>query len=352
MAKNMPKIRTNVEFLHDEYKPVKPEERLENTKVTNLENEFVKIYIGDSKEAWVQSLDEVFNILTSSEFDDVHSIKFSYNSIRPKGERLKTFGGTASGYEPLKEMFEGIKNVLTNKIDTTLDPIETDEKGYGHVRPIHILDIGNLIGNNVVVGGVRRTAEIFLFDSDDYESMFAKYGINGIWTEEQLEQHNKVGKILENLDIKPVWFDDLDIGKSREGINHRRMSNNSIAFTRKPDSEFMDLVFEMMQLEGEPGFVNLEEASRRIADSLGVENPSQEYLDGIMDQIGLNPCVEIILFSKNVCNLTTVNITAFVKEDNTLDLEGLLEAQRLSARIGLRMTLATLELPKWNEVQQ
>lgn len=100
--------------------------------------------------------------------------------------------------------------------------------------------------------GVRRTAEIFLFDSDDYESMFAKYGINGIWTEEQLEQHNKVGKMLENLDIKPVWFDDLDIGKSREGINHRRMSNNSIAFTRKPDSDFMDLVFEMMQLEGEP----------------------------------------------------------------------------------------------------
>ena len=148
----MPKIRTNVEFLHDEYKPVKPEERLQNTKVTNLENGFVKIYIGDSKESWVKSLDEVFNILTSSEFDDVHSIKFSYNSIRPKGERLKTFGGTASGYEPLKEMFEGIKNVLTNKIDPTLDPIETDDKGYGHVRPIHILDIGNLIGNNVVVG--------------------------------------------------------------------------------------------------------------------------------------------------------------------------------------------------------
>ena len=148
----MPKIRTNVEFLHDEYKPVKPEERLESTKVTNLGNGFVKVYIGDSKEAWVKSLDEVFNILTSSEFDDVHSIKFSYNSIRPKGERLKTFGGTASGYEPLKEMFEGIKNVLTNKIDTTLDPIKTDSKGYGHVRPIHILDIGNLIGNNVVVG--------------------------------------------------------------------------------------------------------------------------------------------------------------------------------------------------------
>ena len=148
----MPKIRTNVEFLHDEYNPVKPEERLENTKVTDLENGFVKIYIGDSKEGWVQSLNEVFNILTSKEFDDVHSIKFSYNSVRPKGERLKTFGGTASGHEPLMEMFEGINKVLTNQIDPTLDPIEVDEKGYGHIRPIHILDFGNLIGNNVVVG--------------------------------------------------------------------------------------------------------------------------------------------------------------------------------------------------------
>lgn len=100
------------------------------------------------------------------------------------------------------------------------------------------------------------------------------------------------------------------------------------------------------------GFVNLEEASRRIADSLGIINPSQEYLDGIMDQIGLNPCVEIILFSKNVCNLTTINVSAFVKEDGTLDEEGLLEAQRLSAHIGLRMTLATLELPEWHKTQQ
>lgn len=199
---------------------------------------------------------------------------------------------------------------------------------------------------------VRRTAEIFLFDADDYETMFAKYGMNGIWTEEQLEQHKKVGGMLEGLGIKPVWFDELNgIGKRREGLDHRRMSNNSIAFTSKPESNFMDLVFEMMQLEGEPGFVNLEEAARRIADSLGIINPSKRYLEGIMEQIGLNPCVEIILFSKNVCNLTTVNVKAFVKEDNTLDLDGLLRAQELSARMGLRMTLATLELPEWNKTQ-
>ena len=70
-----------------------------------------------------------------------------------------------------------------------------------------------------------------------------------------------------------------------------------------------------------------------------------------MHNIGLNPCVEVILFSKNVCNLTTINVKSFVKEDGTLDREGIIRAQQLSARIGLRMTLATLELPEWNKTQ-
>lgn len=61
--------------------------------------------------------------------------------------------------------------------------------------------------------------------------------------------------------------------------------------------------------------------------------------------------MEVILDSKNVCNLTTINVKSFVQEDNTLDLEGIKEAQRLSARIGLRMTLATLELPEWDKTQ-
>lgn len=102
---------------------------------------------------WIQALDRYIEVLTQEEFEDIHTIKISYNSIRPKGERLKTFGGTASGHDPLKEMFEGIDDVLKNKIDPSLDPIEIDEKGYGKVRPLHILDIGNLIGANVVVGG-------------------------------------------------------------------------------------------------------------------------------------------------------------------------------------------------------
>lgn len=352
MAAQMPKIRTNSTLLHSDYEPILPEQRLENTKVVDMGNGFAKIYVGDSKEGWMESLNEYFKLLTLPEHEDIHTIKISYNSIRPKGERLKTFGGTASGHTSLLEMFEGIDKVLKNEIDPTLKPIEVDKKGYGNVRPIHILDIGNLIGNNVVIGGVRRTAEIFLFDPDDYESMFAKYGMNGIWTEEQLAQHNKVGKMLDELNIKPSWFDNLEIGKRREGIDHRRMSNNSIAFSRKPEKSFLNLVFEMMQLEGEPGFVNLEEAAKRVFKTLGIDNPTRRQLDEKISEIGLNPCVEIILHDKNVCNLTTINVKSFVNEDGNLDLEGLLQAQKYSTRIGMRMTLVELELPEWNKTQK
>lgn len=158
--------------------------------------------------------------------------------------------------------------------------------------------------------------------------------------------------MLDELNIKPSWFDDLnEVGSRREGLDHRRMSNNSIAFVEKPEEKFMDLVFEMMQMEGEPGFVNLEEASRRVLESLGFENPTKKQIKDKAYDLGLNPCVEIILHSKNVCNLTTINVVSFVNEDGTLDKEGIIKAQQLSTRIGLRMTLATLELPEWDKVQ-
>ncbi|MFF2531659.1 ribonucleoside-triphosphate reductase, adenosylcobalamin-dependent [Brevibacillus sp. NPDC058079] len=338
MAAGLGPIRTNVSLLSSEYRPLPKHQRLERSELNVLDNGFAKIYVGDSKEGWVESLRLYLQILTDSTYEHIHTVKISYNSVRPKGERLKRFGGTASGHEPLREMFEGIDKVLKNQIDQHLAPIESDGKGYGKIRPIHILDIGNLIGANVVVGGVRRTAEIFLFDHDDYECMLAKYGINGFWTEDQLNHHRRVGELLG--EHKPVWFDSIqNVGDGRSGLDHRRMSNNSIAFTKQPTKPFLNLVFTLMQLEGEPGFINLEEANRR--------RPNAE---------GLNPCAEILLDSYGVCNLTTVNLVEFVKdrEDGSkyLDLDGLLEAQRKSARAGLRMTLVTLELPHWDTVQQ
>lgn len=346
-AAGLAPIRTNTTLLHSDYEPVPKEARYEHSVLRDMENGYAKIYVGDSKEGWVESLRIYLNILTKQEYEHIHTVKISYNSVRPNGERLNTFGGTASGPEPLREMFAGIDNVLKNRIDPSLEPLEVVRSfrgidldveefdgGYRQVRPIHILDIANLIGNNVVVGGVRRTAEIALFDADDYECIFAKYGINGIWDE---TKHTKVIEKTRGLGLEKEarFLESLPLNDpNARPLHHRRMSNNSIAFESQPSREMLNLIFEMMQGEGEPGFVNLEEARRR--------RPNAE---------GLNPCAEILLDSYGVCNLTTVNMTAFVESDR-LPVEGLFESQQLSARAGLRMTLAELELPHWNAVQQ
>lgn len=342
-ALNLPPIRRNYKLMHSEYEPVSPDERLERTKVVLIGNGYVKMYVGDSKEGWVSALRIFLQLITEERFEDMHHIKISYNSIRPRGERLKTFGGTASGYEPLRDMFDGIDKVFKDKLDTCIEPMEGeviwDENnveyytGKYYVRPIHILDIANLIGNNVVAGGVRRTAEIFLCDEDDYEVILAKYGVSGIYDE---KAHEEIGKRLYAMNILPEWWDDEAMLEERKSLTHRYMSNNSIKFENKPSNEFIELVFLLIKTNGEPGFINQEEMLRRRPNGIGV-----------------NPCAEIILDSQQVCNLTTINIMAFVKEKedgtHSLDMTGLLTAQALSVRAGMRMTLVDLELEGWNK---
>ena len=190
---------------------------------------------------------------------------------------------------------------------------------------------------------VRRTAEIFLCDDDDWECILAKYGINGIWNE---EKHNDIITSMKKLSIDiPDWLENIQLfDPTIRPLYHRSMSNNSIVFNNKPSEEFLDLIFKIIQSEGEPGFVNLEAANKRRPNCKG-----------------LNPCAEILLDSYGVCNLTTVNVMAFVDEilepdSNTthynLRTADLLFAQALSARAGLRMTCLDLELPRWDEVQK
>lgn len=359
-AKALGTIRNDVKIIHADYEPVDVEHRLENTTIKRLDNGYVKMYVGDSKEGWVTSLGRLLEILTMPEYNDVHTLKISYNSIRPRGEKLKTFGGSASGHEPLRDMFEGIMSVIRGTIDPALEPPEVYEEvsdegatvtdhSRVYLRPVHILDIGNLIGNNVVVGGVRRTAEIFLADSDDWESILAKYGINGIWDEydsegkvikSAKEKNDEVIESIENvLGFAPKWLKELELNSATaRPMHHRRMSNNSVGFMTKPDREMLNLLFTIMQNEGEPGFVNLESANTRRPNAKG-----------------LNPCAEILLDSYGVCNLTTVNVKAFVHLVDgkyELDIAGLAEAQALSVRAGMRMTLLDLEIPHWDEVHK
>jgi ribonucleoside-triphosphate reductase len=171
MAKNLPKIRNNVKLIHSNYEPLPKSMRLEHAKLTVLENGYAKIFVGDSKEGWVESLNIFLKLLTEEEYEHVHSIKINYNSVRPRGERLVTFGGSASGHTSLEQMFLGFDNVLKNKIDESLETPEVVQVGYSRnaiqhiegyepvyvkLRPIHLMDMGNLIGANVVVGGVEN----------------------------------------------------------------------------------------------------------------------------------------------------------------------------------------------------
>lgn len=306
--------------------------------------------------SWVEALRLFFRLLTEQQYEHIDKIGIYYDYIRPKGTRLNTFGGTASGHEPLKEMFEGIVKVLRNEIDTSLAPLEDADNGYKKVRPIHILDIGNLIGNNVVVGGVRRTAEIFLMDADDYESIFAKYGLNGIWDEAKHTEVIAKAKAL-HLDATVKMLESLPLfDPNARPLHHRRMSNNSVAFMEKPPRKTLNLIYTMMIAEGEPGFINLETAAIRRLLGMGVSNPTKEQIRLVAKEIGLNPCAEILLWTYGVCNLTTVNLVQFVvwdaeNECYDLNIDGLIEAQRKSARAGLRMTLAQLEIPHWDAVQ-
>lgn len=350
--------------------PVDPEDRIESTVVSSHqdgESTWVNIEVGDSKEGWSESLVAYLNALATCTTDGLE-VFIDVTSVRPKGEALKTFGGSASGPEPLIEMFESIRKVIRGEIDPFIRPPGLDKMGHSKLRPIHILDIGNLIGNNVVVGGVRRTAEIFICDQDDYESMWAKFGINGIWNE-QFEHLDAIeaAAIAAGVPLPMNWdnmrtpFLDDDgtlVSSARIDSNYRRMSNNSIGFTSKPSPEMMDFLFLMMQFEGEPGFINLREAARRRVDSRwGFSDGMtpiyyEELIEEELKKVGLNPCAEILLQSRGVCNLTTVNVAAFVDANGGLNMDGLLKAQRLSVRMGLRMTLEPLELPQWDTVQQ
>ncbi len=297
-VRKLPKVRTNFELVQKDYSPVEKSEREDHTSLEFLFNNTAKITIGDSKEGWVQSLDFFFKLLYSTQYRKVNTIIIDYNNVRPKGERLKTFGGTASGHTSLKNMFDKIYKLLKRR-----SAIEDDDRVK--LKSIDCMDIANIIGENVVSGGVRRTAEIMIVDPDDKECIEAK---NDLYRQ-----------------IDGQWI-------MNEELSHRQVSNNSIYYQERPSREQLQWQLKQMRNSGEPAFINAEAARKRT----GTFN-------------GVNPCGEILLNSKGLCNLTTLNIASFVNKDNLLEEADLLEAQRLSARASYRLTMVELELPEWNQ---
>jgi ribonucleoside-diphosphate reductase alpha chain/ribonucleoside-triphosphate reductase len=296
----LPTIRTDIEVIHESYTPMLRTLRQDSTALEFTHNDTVKITIGDSKEGWVQSMDYFLKVFYSTEYRKIKTVILNYDHVRSKGEKLRTFGGTASGHSSMKNMFIKIYKVIEKaKHRSTTAKVK--------LMPIDCMDIANVIGENVVVGGVRRTAEIVLIDQDDKDCIQAK------------------SELYKKIDEK--WVIDTEIA-------HRQMSNNSIYYTRKPTRPELHWHLQQMRYSGEPGWVNEEAGAKRRPNFQGV-----------------NPCAEILLDSKGLCNLTTVNVMGFVK-DGMLDHAGLMEAQRLSTRAGYRMTCTELEISEWNAVQQ
>jgi len=213
--------------------------------------------IVDSKEGWCDAL-----TLGMKTWYDGKDILFDSSQVRPAGARLKIMGGKASGPEPLRSLLAFTRERIFSRAGRRL-------------RAIDAHDIICKIGECVVAGGVRRTAMISLSDLDDVEMRDAKRG--------------------------QFYMTDP----------HRSVANNSAVYeTRPTNAELMDEWVALMKSgSGERGIFN--------RGSLSVTFPKRRIdhfkkigfigEDGVVrGSIGTNPCAEIILQSKQFCNLSEV----------------------------------------------
>jgi ribonucleoside-triphosphate reductase len=228
-------------------------ERQEINKLPNIPESFTEvddvIVVGDSKLGWAKAFKKLLSSLWEGEIPHV-----DYSRVRPAGARLKTFGGRASGPEPLKRLFEFSVSTFKTASGRKLNSLE-----------VH--DIMCMIGEIVVVGGVRRSALISLSNLTDRRMREAKMG---------------------------AWYVDN---------SHRGLANNSVAYTERPDSEtFMEEWLSLVKSKsGERGIFN-RVAAQNQAGKWGRRDTTLSY--------GTNPCSEIILRDKQFCNLTEVVVRA------------------------------------------
>jgi ribonucleoside-triphosphate reductase (thioredoxin) len=205
------------------------------------------IVVEDSKQGWAKAYAKLLSALYSGDIPTI-----DYSKLRAAGARLKTFGGRASGAKPLKKLFE-----------FTIDKfLKAQSK---KLTSIDVHDIMCMIGEIVVVGGVRRSALISLSNLSDQRMRDAK---SGQW-----------------------WVDNPQRG----------LANNSVAYTEKPSVEiFMEEWLSLIKSKsGERGIFNRVAAQKQAA-KYGRRNLNTSY--------GSNPCCEIILRDKQFCNLTEVII--------------------------------------------
>lgn len=226
------------------------------------------VRVADSKEGWAKAFRELISLCSAGQVP-----RWDVSKVRPAGARLKTFGGRASGPEPLVDLFRFTVDLFKSAAGRRLSTLEA------HDLMCKIADI-------VVVGGVRRSAMISLFDCTDDRMVTAKSG---------------------------AWW---------EAAGQRRLANNSAVYNnRKPDPGFFMKRWRDLyeSKSGEPGFFS-RYACQAIAGRSGRRDSNHDF--------GTNPCSEIILRPFQFCNLTEI----VVRADDTF--ETLARKARIASILG------------------
>ena len=213
-------------------------------RIENVNDNGADFIVPDSREGWTELLKRVLE----ASFVTGEGFTYATHLIRPAGSPIKGFGGTASGSQDLIWGMQEINNILNNRSNRRLQPIDC-------------LDIMNIIGKIVVAGNVRRSAQIALGDHDDLEYLRAKrWDLGGI----------------------PNW---------------RAMSNNSVVCD--DIDQLPDEFWGGYEGNGEPyGLINLE-ASRRMGRTGEMQYPDP-------DVMGYNPCAEQSLAPFETCCLAEI----------------------------------------------
>jgi ribonucleoside-diphosphate reductase alpha chain len=213
----------------------------------HFEDSTTVIRVADSRAGWARALRELIAMLYVGQVPEL-----DVEDVRPAGARLKTFGGRASGPEPLIDLYRFCISIFKNAAGRQLYPIECH-------------DIMCKVGEVVVVGGVRRSALISLSNLSDDQMRHAKSG---------------------------QWW---------ETEGQRALANNSVAYRNKPEMEtFMREWMSLVESKsGERGIFNRKSAVKQASRN------GRRYTDY---EFGCNPCSEIILRPYQFCNLSEVVI--------------------------------------------
>jgi ribonucleoside-diphosphate reductase alpha chain len=219
----------------------------------HFEDSSTVIVVDDSKAGWAKALRELIALLYQGQVPS-----WDVSQVRPAGARLKTFGGRASGPDPLHRLFKFTVETVRSAAGRKLTSLEAH-------------DIMCKIAEVVVVGGVRRSAMISLSDLEDRNMAASKSG---------------------------SWW---------EYNSQRALANNSAVYESKPTMEVFMAEWKSLydSKSGERGIFS-RDAAKRVASKNGRRDTDYEF--------GTNPCSEIILRPFEFCNLTEV----VVKEGDTL----------------------------------